>query len=977
MKNKIISFLIILFMSVSVISLSDMIERRDNAIPSTITQTEVVAATTPQPQTPSSSIKELEVIGNANHVYFNKKFDSISSNSQTYTGLVSYLTINFNPSNVSGISEFKVKRAIGSLTYNIDTDEKGTLIKPNESGVYYFTRQATYIVTYKIGETTYTSQCYFSPEINVDVLQGVGSRKELKNIQYINGKYYILGDGLSTITQTICYNTDLYDLRINNREDFESATDNTYHLSIPANSYGALSLNFSSKFGFLTRTIDIIVINPYYQHSFILYDEKGNETSNDFDDYKFGTDTTYKSDFYVFNSKVTLNLTLNDNLVNTDGATYYKVEKAGEFPTDEEIALAKNKLNAVKTECLKLLNLYSTETIRNTNNTSSTTNERKLIMTPKGPMWTADFNAVDHSIYKISTTLSFSTSTNINTSIVSFKIITKIPVTTNRLDFAIYLTGSNETSNENLNYLSTCLDGYLYDGTVIHTQNANTAFFSTCGTMYYYTINNSSSNTMISNKIDVIEQSATGITPYDIRIQTSGETITNDTMFQNFYTFNFSVKYYNNYSFYYFCLTDYASTLNNSAYISGLTTTPHVKALANESINIGGSVNTLDYDTGCIPVYMRVTYNGNSYENFYNLISGDELTFTDYGNYVLELYTFPTYEFCEYFLAYWKEAISLSKYYTRIEFTIDGPSITVTSKDNSGAPLVVTNNMYTNNDVIFKITLREELNETYELYKNNELYSSNNVSTSSSGLKIPATKDFFGTWKIYVLDANKNVLDTTTFTVVDSSYQGFSINYHQDYEDLKAYKYNSDSMAYEVLDSALSYHLIDEGKYRIKITNGEKIYFYVKHGATASAVRNSATKSITNYINFDIVEPFFAITFESGAPGESITESVSVASVNGIDIQLVQVYKNGKYISEFTPSDMGGIANILGSSTSFSDTGIYTFKLIDKFGNSYEVQIQKYYKANVALILLIIITAFGLAFLVYFIFRSKRGLKVK
>ena len=964
MKNKIVSLIVILFMSISAFSLGSVLSlsKLDNGSSYDFITNTAEAATLPE-----SSIEELETIGDAPYITFKKQFDSVSSNSQKYTGLVSYLVINFNPTSVSGLSNFKVQLAIGSLTYNISTDEKGTTIRPSIGGTYYFTRQATYIVSYKVGERTYTKQCYFTPEINYDVLNGKGLKQELKNVQYIDGKYYIIGNGLGTITQTICYNTDLYNLIINQREQAETPSGaNTYTITIPANCYGKLTLTFSSKKGFLTRVIDIIVINPYYEHSFILYNKDGNPTSNDFNNYKFGTDSINKSDYYVFNSKVTLNLSLNSNLVDTDNKKYYSVS---ENPSEDEITTATNRLNLVKAECIEYMNLYSTRTTRNSNNTQSSKSGRVLIDAPNGPSWTADFDATDHSMYEMSSYLSFSTNTLLNTSIVSFKIITKIPVTTGKYDFAVYLTGSN-TTDEKLNYLNTCLNGYLFDGDVIHTQNANTILRATAGTKYKYSINGTD-DTMIGDNINIVKDSDTGINPYDIRIQTTEDEITDDTMFESFYTFNFNVTYYNNYSFFYYCLTDYISVLNNTAIIKGLTASPVVKALSNTSLNIGGTVSILDYDATCIPVYMQVTYNEKVYENFYNLKSGDEVSFYEYGNYVLELYTFPSYEFCKNFVEYWPEPISLSKYYARLEFVIDGPSITVTSTDNNGAPLVMTNNMYTNHDVLFDVTIREELNESFEVYRNNDLIYSNVVSEQD--LPIPSSD--VGTWKIVVLDSNRNILKSMVFTIADSNYQGFSIGHHKDYENLSVYKRNPATGGYDLLDSSLHYHLIEEGTYRVRISNGEKIYFNVKNGNNPQTL--SASKSITNYINFNIVEPFFSITFETGAPGESITEKVSIVGFDGIDIQKVEVYRDDKFVTEFTPSDMSGFANILGGTTSYSDTGLYTIKLIDKFGNTYEVQIRKFYKANLALILLLIIAGFGVVFLIYFIFRSKRGLKVK
>ena len=957
-------------MSISALSVGSLLSSSMFENSSNVTNdNEIVSAAT---TTNSSTDDELEIVSTENipAVTFTKVYDTRTDNStnKEHIGLISYLTITFR----SGASDFKIKRAIGSLTYNLSTDESyaedqdgaeiingGQEITDSVGIPYKFTRQATYIVSYRKGEIEHTAQCYFSPEINEDVLQGKIATRKLDNIHYIDGKYYMIGNGRKSISQFICFNTELYNLRINNRENFETAQSNYFVINIPVNCYGKLLLTFSSKKGFLTRTIEIIVINPQYEFTFDLYDKDGNKTTNNFNNYAFGKrvkdeikdgsgDDVYVDDYYVFNSKVTLNLSISDDLYNTDGIKYNLSSESA--------------LNKAKLDCVNHLNLYSTETVMSTNNDPNKTSlkNRVLADAPEDPIWSVDFDAVDHSTFKISTALSFSDKTIVDTSILNFKIITKLPRSIqNKYDFGIFLT--NDKTNEGLNYINTCYDGYLFDETTIHTQSADTALQVVDSSLkYYYTINGVGTTMGSNTNIQLIELSAKNIVNYDVRIQTTQSKITNDNDFKNYYTFNFNVRYYgtsvDSFIFQLF-ESKYTDKLQNNSTIKNLTSCPEIKVPEN-------------YTNSCIPVYMQVTYNEKVYEDFYRLQAGDFLTFTDYGDYVLEFYTFPTYEYCDNFLNYWTDQITLYKYYSRFEFTIDGPSITVTSTANDGSHLVVTNNMYSRNTAYIDVTIREELNETFEIYKNNELVYSNNVSEAD------LSTSAFGTWKVCVLDANKNIIKSTTFIIADSSYQGLSINHHPDYEELVVYKLDTETNGYKPLDSALSYHITDAGAYRIKVTNGEKIYFNVKN-RTGAINTLSASKTITNYIDFSIVDPYFSITFETGSPGESITEKVSVVGVNGVDIRTVQVYRNGKFVSEFTPSDMSGFANILGSSTSFSDTGVYTFRLIVKFGNEYDVQIEKFYKANIALILLIIIGAFGIAFLIYFIFRSKRGLKVK
>ena len=61
----------------------------------------------------------------------------------------------------------------------------------------------------------------------------------------------------------------------------------------------------------------------------------------------------------------------------------------------------------------------------------------------------------------------------------------------------------------------------------------------------------------------------------------------------------------------------------------------------------------------------------------------------------------------------------------------------------------------------------------------------------------------------------------------------------------------------------------------------------------------------------------------------------------------------------------------------YDQSGQYTIKLTDKYGNSTEFMIEKYYQANAALIILIVLIAVGIIVLLWLLFKSRRGLKVK
>ena len=119
------------------------------------------------------------------------------------------------------------------------------------------------------------------------------------------------------------------------------------------------------------------------------------------------------------------------------------------------------------------------------------------------------------------------------------------------------------------------------------------------------------------------------------------------------------------------------------------------------------------------------------------------------------------------------------------------------------------------------------------------------------------------------------------------------------------------------------------------------------------------------------------MSFTTGSKGDRISENVIIASIDGVELQKLEVYKGGKFITEFTADELAEWETVIETSKTFSDNGTYTFKLTDKFGNTYETQIEKYYKVNVALILLLVLIASLIVVLIVTIIKARHKIKVR
>lgn len=914
--------------------------------------------------------------------------------------MVSYFVISLNGSLNGGIEDISIKQKIGNITFDVEQDELGTSIvsSTTSSAQYYFTRTADYYVTYKYknSETIYSTNYFFSPAINFTAVES--SNTDNKIIK-IDNDYYIVGNGFKEIVQPLKFNTKLYGVSFTCNGTYFSPdidkTTNLFNWTIAENTFGRVKVEFFSGQG-TASSFNVIVINNAFKTSFYEHNNFTNSgkltTSSEDSNYSFGTlaeDSLGNiRNYFLFNDAVSLKIEVSDDCV-------YPIKSAG-------AAYASNISDSDKKDCISLVSLSIKENTRNNTNTDFVT-ETEYELEKEESCFKYSINVKEHSVFNVKFALEDSKRTVLNDSILCFKIITVVPInpSNNLLDFGIYLTTSNY--NNNFNYILNCLNSTLVNGSPIYV-NVDTTTLATSGNKLDYIITyednslaglNSSGfiSSTSSNDITLVRPDSERsdlnvarniVVRYDTRKEGKFASIKD---FNSFYSFNFNLIYS-------------GKKINSSGQIATKEFTDHIKVGKIENGTFVSAI-TSDYDfdfsldyapkiyvdeeyyESCIPVYVRVTYNNKVYDNFYTLKELSEIEFIKNGDYTLEISVFPNYEYCQTIVNEVKNTAysAVSHYYLKFNFSIAGPSLNVVSTDINGNTFSITNYMITQNYA----TVYAKINEGQKVHlvntTTNETWEfSDDIALSlyrDEELKIP----MYGSWYIYITDANDNEIDSIQFTIMDEMYQAYSLNNHEEYEELLVYKKDPLTNAYVLLPTKSCYHLVDEGDYRVQIVNGEKLYFYDNSESSLTNLKSSSIE-IANTVNFTIKKSFFSVTFVNGTAGGKTTEKISIESYDGVDIKLITVYRNGKAIGTYEPNAQssniaGTIGNLLNSDLTYSDTGIYTFVLTDRYNNTYAVQIEKYYKANVALIVLICLGVVGVFVLFYIIFKSRRGLKVK
>lgn len=846
-------------------------------------------------------------------------------------------------------------------------------------------------------------------------------------------------DNVGLVFDSALYSISINDVVVPESDQKVDKLNGNYQLIIPKNSYGKIKVTFTSKKAFITRSFVLNVINPVYTWNF--YDSQGSDISNQNQfgkyyvfneavDLKVGISTTL-IDVSKSAETITSGIKYFDGFKTYYSITPLDISEKIELNITETIRDSAN----TKTASTKQIVVDPTETYWNYSFGDANHSIYKISTSLKGAPKTTPPTTGSENIG--STQLVQSSPFAISDDALTFKIITKVPFSYNgesgesngKYDIAIYQhsQGSNYggAKNEPYNYINSAIYGKL-------TRQTNIYFLSESASIY-----NNNSNVSLFVKIGESSTSLSGneklISPFTkddsnnskktIQIKNITSNPSTDESFASFYSFTFDATYYKQQSnienkFFGNIISEsdsaFSYTENGKTKTTNLTnayvfsmfknsSTASTNFLAKKEVGQISKMPTIYVDGDLkMPVYMNLVYNfnrdnyekttsggnifwdSNSFENFYELKKGDKIEFIEPGVYIVELYTFPSHEFAMNFVnranttssdSSISESSIINNNYIRFEFEIAGPNISATSTNNHGETIPLSNRMLTQNQVRISVQFTKGAGQVLTAYKNNVEFNSFDESSSTDGVLTfyLDRANYAGSWTFTVFDASGNALKSLNFSIIDTAYLGFTINNREEYELLEVFDGEGNK-----LPTTHCYDLLDEGDYRINIANADKVPFLLtQDGRTRTTY---AEKSATNSVIVSVQKPYFEINFTNNFEEDSkrTTEDISIGSVNGIEISKVTVFLNGKEIESYDPRvNDTGIGGLISSGHTYSNNGLYTIRITDKFNNSFEVQVEKYYKINYALIILIAIVIFALLFLIWFIYRSRRGLKVR
>lgn len=842
-------------------------------------------------------------------------------------GMASYLEIKI-PENSTSIKGIKITQTIGSFANTLTEDETGTTcyytnsLGSAKATTFYFTRPATYTVQYITGNNSsiISESCTFAPEINHGVIENLSTTG---GAIAVAPNYYVFtaagtlelpqdSHGLYEVSAFVKYQ-EIDDDKLVTKYNLNA----TYLNSIPDDSFGTVTYKIKSVNGNTFLNQDIVILTTDFNIEF----------SN-------GSTPLNKADFlynggYVFNSAVNFTITVKDGSIN--------ILDLAEL-TDEE-----------KVEIMRYLDFYIRCDERDTTNTSiKNTSTLPLEKLNNALNITHSLENVDHTVYTILTNVAGATkNATYDNAVQKFKIITKVPQN-DQGNYLFSLVLEQVPNARTNNYLDGILNGYLYTGTTIYYPTNQVR-------LYYNGYTNSSSQLVYNN----------GSKAYlpqgelkDFSNNNSTITVNNTTLaFNDFYIFSFKIQSYTN-------TNNFIDTMlrNQMKYNGSNILTDDFSDCENSlSFQINSFSYTIpsNYATQCIPLHVRVTYNGTCFEDIYEFSANDELRFTSYGNYSIEFYNLPSYEFLMNNI----NGISSTYYYYKLDFVIAGPSIFATTTDRDGHQLTLSNHMYTQNPASVDVNINP--GQQLVVYKNGNEYARRDASMSFDLTDV-------GTWKISIVDSENNQLRSLIFTIADRLYQGFSINNQDEYEKLwVGVRTSTMPVIYTQMEEDSAYHLTYAGTYKIEIDAKQNLLFTI-NGADKSTFTVN-----TNAIVVTIQKSYFALLFNNGPSGSRTSEKIIVSTVGGVELQTLEVYRNNKLVKTFSPKDLADWDTVVEGNRTFADNGTYTFRLVDKFGNTYEAQMEKYYKVNVALVFLILIALAGLIILISTIIKARHRIKVK
>lgn len=869
-------------------------------------------------------------------------------------GLASFLEITI-PEGPSSVKSIKIIQTIGSTSAVLTEDETGKLCYYQNSALstknttFYFTRPATYTVVYIYGQnnTRVQESCNFKPELNIDTIKkmsttlGSGTTTTKTTIVEADNKFFLTGNGEITIPTD---SKGLYTISATT-----GSTPNPDLLTeIPDNTFGTITYTIKSTNGNCYLTLDIIVLTVDFSIEFTNLNDIEITKSN----YEY-------LNGYVFNEGVKAVIAIDETAKNLKGNTLNNTEKL----------TALNHLN------FELVEVQRDAT--NTNNKEPLTSAINKPTTT--PVLEIDLEEKDHSIYSIKTTIANSTNDiELKNNLPKVKVITKVPVNSDgKTVFSIIPTqGDNK---EESNYISGILNNYINKDTIIYYPREgirvfyNQDAFGSNNISYKF---NSSVGT-ISSSMDFLRLNSPGGVS---NLQISSKTLD----FDQFYTFSFITKSYTveNTQFHSSMLSgqmQYAVNLAQNHFYN--VTDDYSDSFNSISTPITAFKYTFpnNYESTCIPMYIRITYNGTHYNSINKgengeivpFENGDQLLFTARGDYSVEFYNLPNYDYIENNIPNWNSngATASVNFYYKLDFKITGPSIKVTTANANGEPLTISNNMYTQAPVTCNVSLND--GQQFIVYQNGNEFTRRTASLEFN-LSTP------GTWKISIVNSDGSELNSLIFTIADTIYQGFTINEQAEYLNLKVSKrITSLPITYSELEHATAYHLTQSGIYLIEIDALESLPFTLTNSQNINGKTCYAQTINSNSFEINITKSFFSFAFTTGQNGDRIAEDVVISSVDGVQLQKLEVYRNNKLVKEFSASELQKWEEIIETSRTFGENGRYTFRMTDKFGNTYETQIEKYYKVNVALVLLIAIIIAFIAIMIVVIIKTRHKVNVK
>lgn len=859
-------------------------------------------------------------------------------------GVVSYLKISIplTPSSLT-IKSIIIRQTIGNTSYTLTQDELGTdcyyvdKLNTSKNTVFYFTRPAIYTVYYDttiLGTTTsYSETCTFKPELNHNIIEQITTSSDggvtENSIKVANGNYFIINSGETTIP------LDSLGLYKNTALAKDTKTDSLL-TNIPDNSYGTVNYVIQSTQEHTYLILPITVLTVKFDTSF--YDANDVALSH--------ADHFFMSTGYVFNESVKLNSTVNSSAVDLRGTTLTQDEKL---------------------ELLNHLEFGLMVAERDEQNAST----RSSVYTAIN--YGESFDGVvkenipesDHTLYTLMTYLKNEDSNILyNNRVCEFKVITKVPVNESGNYIFSAIPGQLSYSDTN-NYIKGVLNGYLRKG--VHIQNSLSTVtiynngYSGKNDPLIYTYNGVDKTIIKSN----LQEFTTDTTDLQAQIINNGDIIqlkNSPDSFANLFVFNVKIYTYNTGYDFRGQMIDGQMFYDEDDSAHAIKISPdHNKDLLKDVGEISKFIYKVPtgYQANGIPVQIRVTFNGSSFDNIYTLSDGDVLEFSDYGQYEIEFYTIPSYDFVVQNLT----ALGPTLYYYKITFTVTGPSIYATTTNTAGDTITVSNNLFTQSPVNVDVKLGEE--QKFVVYLNNDLYTEKTESMDFSISDV-------GAWRVSIYTNDGTLLNELNVTIMDNIYQGFSMNFKDEYEKLVMYKLNAETPpVFEALPNTQAYHLTESGTYRLEMQTRESLNFAANGHGTIAYTLNA------NTFDFKIAKSHFTLNFIGTKNGGRTPDAIIIGEVDGVRLQSLEVYRNGELEHTFTAEELAEWETVSEGARSFKDNGTYTFKLTDTFGNSYEAQVEKYYKVNFALILLILLAIGMIIALFIIIFKARHNVKVK